>query len=333
MPNVIEVTGLTRRFGSLLAVDGANLRVPAGSIYGFLGPNGAGKTTTIRILLGLLRPHGGDVRLFGRVMPAQRLAALRRVGTLVEMPSLYPHLTGYENLEVIRRMTNATPAQVRRALAIVGLEKDANRLVRGYSQGMKQRLGIALALLPVPELLILDEPTNGLDPAGIHEMRELIRSLPEQQGVTVFLSSHLLAEVEQVATRIGIIDAGRVIFEGAPDELRASTQDEATLVTDRARDAQQLLAAGGWATRYNGNGHLTVRVNGPSDVAVINRRLVEGGIPVYGLHVAQPSLEEIFLTLTGGPAMTGNAAAPGARPALITGKLPDAPAAALVERN
>jgi ABC-2 type transport system ATP-binding protein len=301
MANVIEVTGLTRRFGPVLAVDGANLRVPMGSIYGFLGPNGAGKTTTIRILLGLLTAQSGEVRLFGRKMPEQRLAALRRVGALVEMPSLYPHLTGWENLEVIRRMIDGTSAQVRRALAIVGLEKDANRLVRGYSQGMKQRLGIAIALLPVPELLILDEPTNGLDPAGIHEMRELIRTMPEQEGVTVFLSSHLLAEVEQVATRIGIIDKGRVIFEGSPDELRASTQDEATLVTDRARDAQQVLAAGGWATSYNGNGHITVRVNGQSDVAVINRRLVEGGIPVYGLHVAQPSLEDIFLNLTGQP--------------------------------
>jgi ABC-2 type transport system ATP-binding protein len=326
MPNVIEVTGLTRRFGSVTAVDGADLRVPAGSIYGFLGPNGAGKTTTIRILLGLLRPHSGRVTLFGRAMPDQRLAALRRVGALVEMPSLYPHLTGAENLEVIRRMINATPAQVRRALAIVGLEKDASRLVRGYSQGMKQRLGIALALLPVPELLILDEPTNGLDPAGIYEMRELIRTLPEQEGVTVFLSSHLLAEVEQVATRIGIIDKGRVIFEGSPDELRASTQDEATLVTDRGREAQQLLAAGGWATRYNGNGHLSVRVNGRSDVAVINRRLVEGGIPVYGLGVAQPSLEDIFLTLTGGQTPGGSSPASAAQPRIISGKLADAPA-------
>jgi lantibiotic transport system ATP-binding protein len=334
MPNIIEVTGLSRRFGSVKAVDGANLRVPAGSIYGFLGPNGAGKTTTIRILLGLLRPHGGQVQLFGRTMPGQRLDALRRVGTLVEMPSLYPHLTGWENLEVIRRMIDATPAQVRRALAIVGLEKDASRLVRGYSQGMRQRLGIALALLPVPELLILDEPTNGLDPAGIHEMRELIRTLPEQQGVTVFLSSHLLAEVEQVATRIGIIDKGSVIFEGSPDDLRASCQDEATLVTDRAREAQQLLSAGGWATHYNGNGHghITVRVNGQSDVAVINRQLVEGGIPVYGLHVAQPSLEDIFLNLTGGPALPGSGKAADGQPNIIGGRLADAPVA-IAERN
>lgn len=300
--NIIEVTGLTRRFGVVKALDGANLSVPSGSIYGFLGPNGAGKTTTIRILLGLLRPHGGHVRLFGAPMPDQRLAALGRVGTLVESPSLYPHLTGYENLEVLRRMIDATPAQVRRALAIVGLEKDACRAVRGYSQGMRQRLGIAMALLPVPELLILDEPTNGLDPAGIHEMRELIRKMPEQDGVTVFLSSHLLSEVEQLATRIGIIDKGRVIFEGAPDELRASCHDEATLVTDRAKEAQQLLRSGGWISRYNGNGHITVRVNGQSDVAVINRQLVEGGIPVYGLRMAQPSLEDIFLNLTGSPA-------------------------------
>lgn len=298
--NVIEATGLARRFGTVQALDGVDLHVPQGSIYGFLGPNGAGKTTTIRILLGLLRPQSGEVRLLGHPIPRERLAALRRVGTLVESPSLYPHLTGYENLELIRRMIDATPAQVQRALAIVGLDspRDAHRPVRGYSQGMRQRLGIAVALLPIPELLILDEPTNGLDPAGIHEMRELIRRMPEQNGVTVFLSSHLLAEIEQVATHIGIIDRGHVIFEGVPDELRASYQDEATLLTDRARDAQQLLQANGWASSYNGNGHLNVRVNGPSDVAVLNRRLVEGGIPVYGLHLAQPSLEDIFLTLT-----------------------------------
>jgi len=301
--NVIEITGLARRFGAVQALDGVNLRVPQGSIYGFLGPNGAGKTTTIRVLLGLLRPQAGEVRLLGHPIPAQRLAALRRVGTLVESPSLYPHLTGYENLELVRRMIHATPAQVQRALSIVGLDapRDAHRPVRGYSQGMRQRLGIALALLPVPELLILDEPTNGLDPAGIHEMRELIRRMPGQEGVTVFLSSHLLGEIEQLATQIGIIDHGRIIFEGPAEQLQASYRDEAILVTDRAAEAQQLLAASGWKSSYNGNGHVTVGVNGSADVAMLNRRLVEGGIPVYGLHMAQPSLEDIFLTLTGKP--------------------------------
>ncbi|MGE5603180.1 MAG: ATP-binding cassette domain-containing protein [Nitrososphaerales archaeon] len=304
--NVIEATGLARRFGTVQALEGVNLHVPQGSIYGFLGPNGAGKTTTIRILLGLLRPQSGEVRLLGHPIPEERLRALRRVGTLVESPSLYPHLSGYENLELVRRMIDATPTQVQRALSIVGLDspRDAHRPVRGYSQGMRQRLGIAIALLPVPELLILDEPTNGLDPAGIREMRELIRRMPEQDGVTVFLSSHLLGEIEQLATHIGIIDRGHVIFEGVADELRASYQDAATLVTDRAREAQQLLLASGWASSYNGNGHLTVRVNGQSDVAVLNRRLVESGIPVYGLHIAQPSLEDIFLALTGKPQET-----------------------------
>jgi ABC-2 type transport system ATP-binding protein len=277
-----------------------NLQVPLGSIYGFLGPNGAGKTTTIRIILGLLRSHAGEVRLLGHPIPAGRLKALRRVGTLVESPSLYPHLTGYENLELLRRMIDATHTQVQRALSIVGLDapRDAHRPVRGYSQGMRQRLGIAMALLPVPDLLILDEPTNGLDPAGIHEMRELLRGMPQQYGVTVFLSSHLLSEIEQLATHIGIIDHGRVIFEGVPGELRAAYQDEATLITDRGPEAQQMLLANGWPSSYNGNGHLTVRVNGQSDAAVLNRRLVESGIPVYGLHMAQPSLEDIFLSLT-----------------------------------
>jgi ABC-type multidrug transport system ATPase subunit len=193
---IIETNDLTRRFGSVKAVDGVSLRVPPGSIYGFLGPNGAGKTTTIRMLLGLIRPNAGEVSLFGRSLSEQRLELLRRVGSLVESPSLYPHLTGWENLELIRRMVGGKPSEIEHALAVVRMEDAAHRLVREYSLGMRQRLGLAVALYGQPELLILDEPTNGLDPAGIHEMRELICSLPHE-GLTVFLSSHLLSEVDQ----------------------------------------------------------------------------------------------------------------------------------------
>ena len=200
---------LTRRFGDLTAVADLDLQVPGGSVYGFLGPNGAGKTTTIRLLLGLIRPNAGEVRLFGQSLRDGRMTLLRRVGALVETPSLYPHLTGRENLEVTRRLLDARQEQINRALAIVKLEQDAHRRVAHYSSGMRQRLGLALALLGEPELLILDEPTNGLDPAGIREMRDLICRLPEEHGVTVFLSSHLLNEVEQVATHIGIITGER----------------------------------------------------------------------------------------------------------------------------
>jgi lantibiotic transport system ATP-binding protein len=294
---IIETENITRNFGSVKAVDGVNLQVPPGSVYGFLGPNGAGKTTTIRMLLGLIRPDAGDVHLFGRSLSEQRLDLLRRVGSLVEAPSLYPHLTGWENLELIRRMVGGKPSEVEHALAIVRMEGAAHRLVREYSLGMRQRLGLAVALFGRPELLILDEPTNGLDPAGIHEVRELICSLP-REGLTIFLSSHLLSEIEQMATQIGIIHAGRLIFQGNPDELRARYQEHATLTTDRLEASRQLLLQSGWQAAHLENHHLSVPVNGPSDLALINSQLVRAGHQVYHLNLAQPSLEDIFLTLT-----------------------------------
>ena len=301
--NVLQTFGLTRRFGSLVAVDQIDLHVPQGSVYSFLGPNGAGKTTTIRMLLGLIRPHSGKVMVFGSALDRERLSILKRVGALVESPSLYPHLTGRENLELVRRMTGGTRAQIDRALSIVRMTQDAHRLVSHYSTGMRQRLGLAVALLNEPELLILDEPTNGLDPAGIHEIRQLICDLPHQSGVTVFVSSHLLNEVEQMAAlveraHIGIIDKGRLIFQGTPDQLRARYQDQVNLNADRLDEAQRLLAGTGWSVAYNYNHHLTVKVNGASDAAMLNTQLVRAGINVYHLSLEQPSLEDIFLALT-----------------------------------
>jgi lantibiotic transport system ATP-binding protein len=296
---IIETESITCRFKNVTAVDGVSLHVPPGSVYGFLGPNGAGKTTTIRILLGLLRPGMGEIRLFGRSLSEQRLELLGRVGSLVESPSLYPHLTGWENLELIRRMVGGKRSHIQKALITVHMEDAAHRLVREYSLGMRQRLGLAVALFGQPELLILDEPTNGLDPAGIHEMRELICSLP-YEGLTVFLSSHLLSEVEQMATHIGIIHAGQLIFEGIPDELRARYQDYATVTTDRLEISRQLLLQSGWQATHLENHHLTVPVNGPSDAALINAQLVHAGHQVYQLSLVQPSLEDIFLTLTNG---------------------------------
>jgi lantibiotic transport system ATP-binding protein len=202
---------------------------------------------------------------------------------------------------VIRRMVGGKRSQIQKALTTVHMEDAAHRLVREYSLGMRQRLGLAVALFGQPELLILDEPTNGLDPAGIHEMRELICSLPHA-GMTVFLSSHLLSEVEQMATHIGIIHAGQLIFEGVPDELRARYQDYATVTTDRLEISQQLLLQSGWQAAHLENHHLTVPVNGPSDAAMINAQLVRAGHQVYQLSLMQPSLEDIFLTLTNTPA-------------------------------
>ena len=300
-PPVIRADGLARRFGPIVAVDGLDLHVPPGSVYGFLGPNGAGKTTTIRMLLGLIRPDRGQVRLFDQPLAGQRTALLRRVGALVESPSLYPHLTGYENLEVTRRLLGTPRAQIDRALAIVQLAADAHRPVRGYSMGMRQRLGLALALLDTPDLLILDEPTNGLDPAGIHEMRDLIRRLPAAQGITVFLSSHLLREVEQVATHIGIIHQGRMLFQGPLAALQARREERLVVQVSRPAEAQRLLAAAGWAGEAGDDGRLVVAARTPAAAAAINALLVRQGLEVSHLRLEQPSLEEIFLQLTGAP--------------------------------
>src|SRR5262249_4989903 len=195
----IEIHDLWKTYGSVKALRGVSLSVPAPSVYGFLGPNGAGKTTTIRLILGLQRPDRGTLSLFGLSLQEDRIALLRRMGSLVEAPSLYPHLTGRENLEVHRRLLILPLRAIDEALETVDLVSVAHRLVKTYSHGMRQRLGVATALLGNPDLLVLDEPTNGLDPNGIHEMRGLIRTLPKTRGITVFLSSHLLSEVEQVA--------------------------------------------------------------------------------------------------------------------------------------
>ena len=294
----LNTLSLTRRFGTLTAVDRLDLAVAKGSIYGFLGPNGAGKTTTIRLLLGLIRPHAGEVRLFGQPLAPNRMALLRRVGALVESPSLYPNLTGRENLEVTRRLVGGRKEQVEYALHTVRLEEAAGRRVGGYSSGMKQRLGLALALLHAPELLILDEPTNGLDPAGIHEMRELICRLPAEYGATVFLSSHLLAEVEQVATHIGIIHEGQLRFQGRLEELHAQMQEQVVLHVDQPEKARRFLLGTGWTVQSNGGHRLAVRAGGRSDAALINAQLVGEGVNVYHLNLEQPTLEDIFLRLT-----------------------------------
>src|SRR6187397_1428729 len=243
---LIETRGLSRLFGSQIAVADLNLLVPAAGVYGFLGPNGAGKTTAIRMLLGLIRPDAGEVRLFGQPLNSNHRALMRRVGALVEAPSLYPHLTGRENLEVTRRLLGAPRNLIDVALETIKLTRDANRRVREYSLGMRQRLGLALALLNKPELLILDEPTNGLDPAGIHEMRDLIRRLPEEFGVTVFLSSHLLSEVEQIATHIGIIHEGHLLFQGALAELQSKQQTQLTVGVKQLDAATEFLVNTGW---------------------------------------------------------------------------------------
>lgn len=222
---VIETLSLTRRYGQKVSVNHINLKVPKGSIYGLLGPNGAGKTTTIRMLLGLIRPTSGQIRIFKQSLSKDRIGILRRTGSLVESPSYYGHLSGYENLDVIARLLKVPSKRIDEVLGTVRLTSTAKQAVRKYSLGMKQRLGIAAALLGNPDLLILDEPTNGLDPAGIHEIRALIKDMPKQHGITVVVSSHLLSEIDQMATHVGIIDHGNVLFQDSIEQLRAQGQN------------------------------------------------------------------------------------------------------------
>lgn len=298
---LIETRGLTRRFGQQLAVNNVNLSVPAAGVYGFLGPNGAGKTTAIRMLLGLIRPNAGEVRLFGEPLNGNQRTLMRRVGALVESPSLYPHLTGRENLEVTRRLLGAPRHLIDLALETIKLTKDAGRCVREYSLGMRQRLGLGVALLNKPELLILDEPTNGLDPAGIHEMRDLIRRLPNEFGVTVFLSSHLLGEVEQTASHIGIIHEGSLLFQGTLGELQSKQQTRLTVGVKQIDDAIACLVNAGWDVQRVDD-LLSVSARAPQDAIEVNRLLVERRLDVFHLSLAAASLEDIFLTLTKRPA-------------------------------
>lgn len=292
----IETVDLTRRFGERTVLHEVSLRVPDGGIYGFLGLNGAGKTTTIRLLLGLIKADAGSITVFGR--PFSR-DVLRYIGSLVEMPSLYPHLTGRENLEVTRRQIAAPRSRVDHVLTVVRLTDDADRLVRQYSLGMKQRLGLALALLGSPDLLILDEPTNGLDPAGIHETRDLLRSMPREHGVTVFLSSHLLNEVDQIADSAGIIHGGKIVFQGSLAELRERHDQQLRIGIHGSGEAAELLRAAGLDARVEGPDSIGIR-GMTIDVGQIVGLLVRAGLQVFHVSRQQNSLEDIFLSLTGG---------------------------------
>lgn len=219
--HIIETDRLSYSYGDRPVLHQVSLQVPTGSIFGFLGPNGSGKTTTIRLLLGLIHSQKHQIKLFGQDFETQRLPILGRLGALIETPTLYPHLSGWQNLEIGRLARDAKRGQVDRVIEMVGLTQDAVRKVSSYSLGMRQRLGIALALLDDPELLILDEPTNGLDPAGIREIRTLLVGLSRSHGKTIFISSHLLAEMEKMVTHVAIINAGHLLFQGSIDQLRA----------------------------------------------------------------------------------------------------------------
>jgi ABC-2 type transport system ATP-binding protein len=293
MEHAIWSQGLTHRFGKTPAVADLDLQVREGAITAFLGPNGAGKTTTISLLLGLLKINSGTCEVLGH--PPGHPAALARTGALVESPSLYDHLTGLENLEITRLMRNAPRSDLDRVLKLVNLAQDARRPVREYSLGMRQRLGMALALLGEPRLLILDEPTNGLDPSGIQDMRELIRNLPRETGATVFLSSHLLAEVEQVAEDLVVIHKGRLRYQGPTVGLGSSVGAELMVRVGDMATARTALCELGFSTRES-EGHLWIQA--PADEAPrIVAVLVEHGCLVYELAPHKVNLEARFLEL------------------------------------
>ena len=292
----IETDDLTRRFGRSPAVDGVALRVPMGCVYGFLGPNGAGKTTTMRLLLGLLRPDHGSVRLVGHDLHTHRRAALSNVGALIETSTLYEHLSGRTNLDLTRRLLGQPLSEVDRVLDLVDLRPAADARAGTYSLGMKQRLALARALLGTPRLLLLDEPTNGLDPDGIIAMRALIRALPDRIGGTVFVSSHLLSEVEHVADHAGVMRNGRLILQ---DEVRTMLRgaEAVDIAVQEAEAAAALLRARGMdATNATaGSIHLRCKAGeGATQVACANRLLVEGDFPVTAIVPRVRTLEDVY---------------------------------------
>jgi ABC-type multidrug transport system ATPase subunit len=299
-PAVIETQHLNFSFQTGQHIlNNLNLQVPAGSIYGFLGPNGAGKTTTLRLLLGLLKNQEGGITLFGQRFQTHRLDILRRIGSLIEQPSLYLHLTGKENLEVFRLTYRCDKKRIDEMLQMVQLQQAANKKVKNYSLGMKQRLAIAIALLHNPEVLILDEPTNGLDPNGIIETRELIKQLNREFGKTILVSSHLLSEVEKMATHVGIIHKGKLLFQGTLQQLQQlkSKQSAVEIEVNDTAKARQVIQEHFPVKQVNGT-RLVIDFESRERSALLNKLLVQQGVDVYQLAVTQNDLENLFLQIT-----------------------------------
>jgi ABC-2 type transport system ATP-binding protein len=302
-PYVVETSGLTKRFGERVAVDHVDLHVPRGVAFGYLGPNGAGKTTLIRMLLGLADATTGTMRLLGRPVPAERAMALARVGAIVEEPRFHGHLTGRENLRVIAAAREPeADGRVDGALARVGLTQRADERVKRYSLGMRQRLGVARSLLADPELLILDEPTNGLDPAGIHEFRDMIRGFVTE-GRTVLLSSHLLDEVEKICDEVAIVDRGRVVMQGSIAELAAGGEQSILIATSDDERALTILAdhrAVASASPAPGGIRVRLRSDAEAEGAAddVGRRIVLAGLAIRRFEPARMSLERRFLEIT-----------------------------------
>ena len=295
---VINTDGLTFDFGNQTVVKSLSLQVPEGSIYGFLGPNGAGKTTTIKLLLNLLQTQQGSIQIFGKELKSNRLEILAQIGSLIEQPAIYLHLSGKENLLNRALLLQIGEARVNEVLKIVHLTDAAHKKAGQYSLGMKQRLGIALALLSDPKLLILDEPTNGLDPNGIIEVRELLIKLVSEHKKTVFISSHLLAEIERMATHVGIINHGELLFQGSIHDLEAMSKPAVQIETDNTVDAANYLSRNNYTVAEVTDTHLFVPYTTKQQMGNINKLLNDMGYNVYSITKQHKDLEKLFLDIT-----------------------------------
>jgi lantibiotic transport system ATP-binding protein len=294
---LVKTTSLTYHYSKGVAtLSDINLYVEQGAIYGFLGPNGSGKTTTLSLLLGLLKVQEGHIEILGKSLQSDRVNILKKIGSLIESPSLYGHLTARENLEVYRAMYSASRGRVNDVLKIVGLSDTGSKKVSNFSLGMKQRLSIALALLPKPELLILDEPANGLDPTGIIELRKLIKKLNQEEGMTIIISSHILSEVEKMVTHLGIISKGQMVFQGSLQELQSFQKESLLHIhTSDNEAAFQLLQ------HYNPvrkGETLAVSFQDRGQVAAISRLLIYNDVDIFLLHPKEQNLEQLFIQLT-----------------------------------
>ncbi len=295
---VIDTAGLTFNFGKQTVVKSLSLQVPEGSIYGFLGPNGAGKTTTIKLLMNLLQVQEGDINIFGKELKSNRIEILSQIGSLIEQPAIYAHLTGRENLLNRALLLQVPKSRVDEMLNLVHLTQAANKKAGQYSLGMKQRLGIALALLSDPKLLILDEPTNGLDPNGIIEVRELLIRLVKEHGKTVFVSSHLLLEIERMATHVGIINFGELLFQGSIGELQSLSKPQVQIEVNNTADAANYLKRNNYEVSDADSEYIYVPYSTKQQMAEINALLNQMGYMVYSINKQQKDLEKLFLSIT-----------------------------------
>ncbi len=300
---IVQIQGLTKRIGSKLIIDNLSFEVPRGEVFGFLGPNGAGKTTTIRMMVGLMTPTAGDVLIEGKSIRREFEQAIRQVGAIVENPEMYKYLSGYKNLVHYARMVPGVgPERIREVVRLVGLDKRIHDKVKSYSLGMRQRLGVAQALLHKPSLLILDEPTNGLDPAGIRELRDYLRALARNEGISIVVSSHLLAEMELMCDRVGIIQNGRLIDVRQIGEFVAEGETERYLFRVGTPDRAEELFRGLGVPVHRTEEGLEADA-GAERVADLNEALVKAGIRVYGIWPVKKSLEDKFLEMTGGESL------------------------------